>query len=188
MDISLHAKERYAQRIMDKDDKTDVAVYINNHNEDIEVAIGKMIEYGELIYTGVSTSKYNNSIVDVYLKDTWVVIVDNKKNKVITLYSIDLGVGKEFNEMYMSKLLDRLNIARKSYNEQCGAIESQIAGYDVLISENNGIITDYKKTIKSLEEQNKMYQEIKESLNTNKQIAEKDVRDTVAILTGRKVF
>ena len=52
MNITKHAMQRYAERIMEKEDTTDVLVFIEQHKEKIEEDISKMIEYGELIYTG----------------------------------------------------------------------------------------------------------------------------------------
>ena len=48
--ISKHAKERYAERIMDRDNKTDVAVFLRDHDDKIQNDIEKMLEYGTLLY------------------------------------------------------------------------------------------------------------------------------------------
>ena len=49
-------------------------------------------------------------------------------------------------------------------------------------------MAEYRKTIKSLEEQNRLYGEMIESFNTNISIAESGVRDVVGRLIGKKVF
>ena len=188
MDVSNHALERYALRVMDKEDKLSINTYISLHKEDIESSINKMIEYGELIYTGVSVSEYNKNVVNVYLKDTWVIIANKACDKVITLYSIDLGVGRDFNEQYLELLLGRLHNAQQKYEEQKAEIVKQQEEFERVISENKAIIDEYRKVVKSLEEQNEMYDSLIASLHTNQEIAEKDVKDTVAILVGRKVF
>lgn len=188
MEITQHALERYAERIMDKDDKLSATTYISLHKTDIEEAINKMIEYGELIYTGKSVNEYNKNIVDVYLRDTWVVIVDKNREKVITLYSIDLGVGNEFNDQYITLLLDKLHKAQAVFEEKKIEILKLQGEYEQVIAENKGTITEYSKVVKSLEEQNNMYNQMIDSLNVNRDVAEKDVRDIVAILVGRKVF
>ena len=188
MEISKHAQERYAERIMDKTDTLSVNTYISLHTEDISDAIHKMIEYGELIYSGISISEYNKNVVDVYLRDTWIIIVDKARQKVITLYSIDLGVGKEFNEQYMGLLLGRLHKAQERFEAKKTEIDEQQAEYEKIVADNKAVIEDYKKMIKSLEEQNEMFNSLITTLHTNRELAEKDVRDTVAILVGRKVF
>ena len=83
MTISAHARQRFAERIMGKSDPLDVNLYIQTHGAKIEEDIAKMIEYGELIYTGkpVADTKNNNK-TNVYLKDLWVVITDNTRKIV----------------------------------------------------------------------------------------------------------
>ena len=186
--ITEHAKQRYAERIMDKNDKNEIAVFITNNTDKISEDISKMIEYGQLIYQGVSNHEFNKQPVKIYLKDTWVVIVDEKQNKVITLYSIDLGVGKEFNEIYINKLLDKLAEAQNKYNDKYEEFDSRKKEYQSIIAENESTINEYRQTANSLEKQNTMYKGLIEELETSRFIAEKDVRDIVATLIGKNVF
>lgn len=186
--ITEHAKERYAERIMNKDSKTDIATYIAKHEEDIKVGIEKMIEYGELLYTGASLSQYNKEVVNVYLRDTWVVIVDVKRNKVVTLYTIDLGLGKEFNDLYIKRLLEQLEVAKSAYAECEQDIAASKSQHEDMIEENEDVIADCRRTAKSLEKQNEIYREMIQSLDTNLKLKENDVRNVVARLVGRKVF
>ena len=88
--ISAHAKTRYAERIMGKED-IDVNRFVTLNDDKIKTDINKLISYGELIYTGKQSQKDNKgNIVDVYLKDCWVVLADSRAKNVITLYKIDL--------------------------------------------------------------------------------------------------
>ena len=83
IELTQHIRERYAERIMGRENKTDIAVFINEHQEKIQTDIEKMITFGELLYSGRSTARYNEQLVDVYLKDTWIVIVDHAKTKLL---------------------------------------------------------------------------------------------------------
>lgn len=188
IEISEHAKQRYAERIMDKTDKMSATTFIVAHEEKIQADIEKMIEYGNLIYTGISTNQYSKEIVDVYLKDTWVIIVDNKKQKVITLYTIDLGVGKEFNEQYITLLLQQLDGAKQKYNEIEKSIARSNDEMEILIKDNEEIIANYKKTIKSLEEQNESYKSMITNSKATLLIEEDNIRSVLAKLIGKKVF
>ncbi|WP_097006717.1 hypothetical protein [Lacrimispora amygdalina] len=186
--ISQHAKERYAELIMDKDNKIDVNVFITNNEGKIKSDISKMIEYGQLLFSGKPVDMYNRQAVEVYLNRTWVVIIDRKKMNVITLYSIDLGLGSDFNQEYINKLLGKLNIAKEHFAEIQKNIEEQSDTYKNLVTENEAIIGEYKKIIKSLEQQNEGYKEVINNLQVNMTIAEKAVRDIVAVMIGKKVF
>lgn len=188
MEISEHAKQRYAERIMDKTDKMSVATFILTHEEKIQTDIERMVEYANLLYTGVSTSQNSKEVVDVYLKDTWVIIIDNKKQRVITLYSIDLGVGKEFNEEYINKLLIQLEEAKKNYDAVEQSIEESNDELESLIKDNEDIITNYRKIVKSLEEQNDSYRSMITSSKASLLVEEEKIRNIIARLIGKKVF
>lgn len=54
--ISKHCKERYAERIMGKED-VDLNRFITLNEEKIQTDINKLISYGELIYQGSKLKK-----------------------------------------------------------------------------------------------------------------------------------
>lgn len=186
--LSNHAKERYAERIMDKDNKADVLVFIQKNEQKIKEDIFKMITYGELLYSGKPTVDYNKQPVDIFLKDSWVVIVDIAKQNVITLYSIDLGLGDEFNKQYIEKLLEKLKQAKERHEEALIGINTQIDTYNTIIKENVDQINEYRRIIKSLENQNQGYLEVIDNLRVENTAAERGVRDVIAVMTGKKVF
>ena len=186
--ISTHAKERYSQRIMDKDSKSDVAVFIAQHEQKIKEDIYKMIEYGTLLFSGKPNYEYNKQPVDIFLNGTWVIIVDIAKCNVITLYSIDLGVGSEFNQEYINKLMNKLNAAKDEYDTVNIGIQTQKETYSSIIKENNEQINELKTMIKNLEKQNQSYLDVIESLDTDRIVAEKEIRDIIATMIGKKIF
>lgn len=186
--FSTHSKERYAERIMDKDSKTDIAVYVSQHEQKIKEDIFKMIQYGTLLYSGKSVSEYNKQPVDVFLNGTWVIIVDIAKANVITLYTIDLGLGNEFNQEYINKLMQKLNAAKEEYEAVAIGIQTQAETYSSIIKENTEQINEYRGLIKALEQQNQAYTDVIESLETDRIVAEKDIRDIIATFIGKKVF
>ena len=186
--VTRHAYERYAQRIMGKNNKTDIAVFISNQIDKMESDINKMIEYGEVIYEGKSIVDYNKQPVQIVLNGTWVLVIDKKNSTVITLYTIDLGVGKEFNEQYIGKLKSALDEAKGRYNEKVEEIDNRVKEFKNIISDNEKQIKEFSSIINSLKDQNKMYEELIEETETSKMIAEQEVREIVATLTGKSVF
>lgn len=186
--FSNHSKTRYAERIMDKDKATDVNVFIQKNEQKIKEDIFKMITYGELLYSGRPTVDYNKQPVDIFLKDTWVIIVDIAKQNVITLYSIDLGLGDDFNKEYINKLLEKLSSAKQRYEEAQIGINTQIETYNSIVKENIDMINDYRSKIKILEKQNQGYLDVIDTLRVENTAAEREVRDVVAVMTGKKVF
>ena len=186
--LSQHSKERYSERIMDKDTKSDIAVFIAQHEQKIKEDIYKMIEYGTLLFSGKPNYEYNKQPVDIFLNGTWVIIVDIAKCNVITLYSIDLGVGSEFNQEYINKLMNKLNAAKDEYDTVNIGIQTQKETYSSIIKENNEQINELKTMIKNLEKQNQAYLDVIESLDTDRIVAEKEIRDIIATMIGKKIF
>lgn len=187
MNITKHAQERYAERIMSYDEKTDINRFISLNSEKIKTDLEKMIEFGTCIYSGPSI-KQQNSIVDIYLKDFWVILVDKAKDNIITVFKVDLGVGEEFTKEYIDKILEKLEMAKQNHESVVQAIESQVGDYKELINENEQEINHFKKIIKSLEQQNESYKSLVNELNTNKKISEQQVRDVIEIFTGGKTW
>ena len=186
--ISEHAKQRYAERIMNRENKTDVASFVNQHQQKIQEDITKMLAFGEVIYTGVSVADNNKNLVNVILNGHWVVITDPNSEKVVTLFEIDLGLGKEFNDEYISKLKEKLDMAKANYEEEVERLDKNNAEYNEIIDKNEEKIREYRSFIKSLETQNtNMTNLIMENKN-NKLMAEQEVRDIVAMFCGKKVF
>ena len=187
--ISRHAQERYAQRLMGKDCKADINVYISTYIQKITEDLNKMVEYGDLVYEGRATNKdYNNAVIRIYMKDTWVVLLDPARNNIITVFTIDLGCGDEMNDLYVSKLREKLAETKADYEEKCGEIDARKSEYEQLIEENQKMIDYYRSINNSLEEQNESYRTIIKNLESNKLLAETAVREVVGTLTSRPIF
>ena len=128
--ISAHAKQRYAERIMGKDDTVDVNRFVTTNEEKIKTDINKLIQYGEKIYSGKHASKDSKgSVIDVYLKDCWVILVDNKSNNVVTLFKVDLGLDDEFNKTYVDKMVEKLHNAQGELEEVQNVVSEESASY-----------------------------------------------------------
>lgn len=186
--LTQHAKERYARRIMNREEKLDIAVFVAQHEDKIFNDISKMVEYGEQIYEGPSISEYNREPVTVILNGSWILILDKKTSKVVTLYKIDLGLGKEFNDSYISKLKEKLENSKKQFEETSRELDETITVYKDCLAQNEAVIDDYRRIINELEAQNKNYKEIIDYEETNKYVAGQEIRETVGVFVGRKVF
>lgn len=183
--ISKHAQQRYAERIMDKECKSDVAGFINSHAEKIQTDINKMIEYGTLIYQGELESQGTN--YDVYIHDTWIVLADSKSQKVVTLYAIDLGVGDEFNRDYICLLLERLHSAQSAFEEKNKELTERVNEWEEQIRENSEKIRDLRKTANALEQANENLEAVIADYKTQKYAAGQEVREIVRTLIGKKI-
>ena len=187
--ISKHAQQRYAERIMEKYDMGDINRFIVNNEEKIKTDIHKLIHYGEMIFTGKqSKTDGKGNVLDVYLKDTWVILVDNKSEIVVTLFKIDLGLGEDFNKTYVSKMMDKLNQCKEVLDTVQAEVQAESDMYKEMIDDTETQIKEYKSAIKNLEELQSGYQIIIDNNIVKVSQAKKDVVDTINTLIGKKEF
>lgn len=187
--ISRHAQERYAERIMNKDTKYDVNRFIMDNEEKIKTDINKMITYGEMIYTGKQSQKDGKGkVVDVYLKDSWVVLADGKSEVIVTLYKIDLGLDDEFNKAYISKMMEKLNTDKIILLSIELQVQEESDMYEEMISEAAAQINEYKSMIKNLEELCAGYRTIIDNNRVRVAQANRKVADTINTFINKKEF
>ncbi len=186
--ISAHAKTRYAERIMGKED-IDVNRFVTLNEDKIKTDINKLIQYGQLIYTGKQSQKDNKgNVVDVYLKDCWVVLADNKAKNVITLYKIDLGLDDEFNKAYVSKMVEKLNVNKEVLESVQQQVREESNTYREMINNAETQIKEYRGMIKNLEELSIGYKTVIDNNHVKVAQANKDVVDVLNTLIGKKEF
>lgn len=187
--ISQHCKTRYAERIMDKDSKNDINRFIVENEEKIKTDINKMLQYGECIYIGKQSQKDGKgNVLNVYLKDCWVVLVDIRAEVVVTLYKIDLGLDEEFNKAYISKMMEKLNGCKKVLEDTQLELQIESNTYRELINDAEAQIHEYKSMIKNLEELCSGYKTILESNSVKIAQANRDVAEVVNMMIGKKEF
>lgn len=183
--ISQHAKERYSERIMQRENKGDVAKFVSEHDEKIKKDINKMIQYGTLIYDG---PQLDGRVAQVYIKDAWVVIADAPKKIVITLFKIDLGLDEAFNIDYVKRMVEKFSDAKKAMREEKEKIEKEAATYNDIVEENNRTIEEYRRAIKALEDQNEGYKKVIKGLNAGLIKLSNDVKTILNKLIGKRTF
>lgn len=188
--VSKHCLERYAERIMKKDDNNSIKTFIAQNEDKIQKDICKLITYGELIYTGRQTNKESRgNVVNVYInKENWVVLLDVDSNTVITLYKIDLGCGEDFNTEYVKRMIEKLNAAKTDLEKLQMDNINESNMYRNMIMENNNQIAEYRSYIKNLEELNVGYQTIIDNNMVKVSIANRQVAEAINTLIGKKEF
>ena len=186
--ISKHASERYAERIMDKEG-LGINAFVTLYQEKINTDINKLINYGQLIYSGKQSQKEGKgNVIDVYLKDCWVVLVDKQSKNVVTLYKIDLGFDEDFNKLYVSKMLEKLNTYKEVLENTKQQVQTESNTYREMITDAETQIKEYRTMIKNLEELCVGYRTIVDNNNVKVAQANKDVADVVNTLIGKREF
>ena len=172
---------------MDRDSKTDVAVFIRDHEDKIQQDIEKMVEYGDLIYEG-KTPKDMKRDVAVTMNGFWVVIWDPNELTVITLYRIDLGVGDDVNQAFIKGAYDRIKQAQNEYEETVARTNAQIDTYKTVIEDSEASLARYRKMVKDIEKQISGCREMIQCITTENEIARDKLVDAVETLIGKQKF
>lgn len=189
--ISKHAKERYAERIMEKDSTYDINKFIVDNEEKIIVDINKMIQYGTLIHCGkmyTKDGKQNNNNVEVHLNGLWIVLSDPKTHNVITLFKIDLGVDEDFHKLYTSKMMDKLNAAKHNLLTAKSDVIKENEDWRMKIVENTAQINEYKNYIKNLENLNAAYKSMMDNNSVMVSQQEQEIIHIINTMIGKKTF
>lgn len=187
--ISDHAQKRYAERIVGRDNQIEINRFVTENKDKIKTDINKMIQYGEMIYSGIQSQKDNKGkVISVFLKDSWVVLVNLQTSVVVTLYKIDLGCGDEFNQLYVTKMINRLNEKKKVLAETKLNVTKESAEYKEMIENAQAQINEYKSMIKNLEGMCSGYQSIIDNNHVKVKQADRDVANVVNTLINKKEF
>ena len=187
--ISAHAKTRYAERIMGKEDNLDINRFVTLNEEKIKTDINKLIQYSELIYTGKQSQKDGKgNVIDVHLKDTWIILADGKAKNVVTLYKIDLGLDDEFNKAYISKMIDKLNQSKRDLENTQAEVYKEADMYRSMIADAEIQINQYKSMIKNLEELCSGYRSIINNNYVRVSQANREVAEIINTLINKREF
>lgn len=182
--VTNHALERYAERIMKRDNVTDVRVFINDHRNDIIDRIHKMINFGVLIYEG-KLRKYENN--QFFYKDRWVIVVDPKQKNVITLYKIDLG-DDEVSELFASKTLQRINKCKEDLNIIRNSVDENNNTFKEDIEICKRKIDEHKAIIKKLDEKISGLTYLIKSSDTIVNEKQTELKENIEMLIARRIF
>lgn len=187
--ISRHAQERYAERIMGKENEVDINRFITLNEEKIKTDIHKLINFGTIIYSGKQSQKDGKgNVIDVYLNGCWVVLVDNKSKNVVTLYKIDLGLDEEFNKAYVSKMMEKLVTYKEVLENTKQQVQEESNTYREMINNAEAQIKEYRSMIKNLEELSIGYKMIVDNNNVKVAQASRDVADVLNQMIGKREF
>lgn len=186
--ITSHAIRRYTERIMGKSSELEINKFIATNEEKIKSDIQNMMNHAEFLYYGKVGGRKDNTLVNVFLSGTWVLLLDAQKEVVITLYKINFNVGEEFNKEFVARVKAKI----KEDQEKLSHIKEETAkrktDYENIIAENKQTINEYKSIIKKLEKTNEDYQEIVNEINLEYTLSELDLKHDVETLMLKKEF
>lgn len=186
MELTQHVKERYAERMAGRDSRIDINTFVAQNTEKIEKDIDKLIEYSEVIYTGVCPG-FKQPVV-VRLSGTWVIVLDRPEKVVITIFKINLGLDESMNKAYVEGWRTILNEAKKKLEEKKADVKKRSEEMRTSIEENKRAIAEFKASAKKLEQLNEAYEEAMKDMFAECIPFEQDVNRAVDAFTSRRTF
>ncbi len=187
--VSKHARERYAERVKEKNDKLDMARYVIETEAKIDKDISAMVEYDTLVYKGPQRwNEKNNTAIEIYVNDLWVVLLDSKTENVITLYKVELGCGEELNLTYMNKLMNKIKEANGNVKEIEEETKKEIDEYTQIIQDTNRQINEYRFKINQLQEIAEGYTAAIKANHSKVALAKETLIDTIGLLIQKRMF
>lgn len=185
-EITRHAEERYVQRMMGYADKGEIGVYIAKNQELIQERINKLVEFGELIFSG--KIKDGNHL-DFYVQDTWVVLLDKKKERVVTLYKVEIIKDDvEFNNEFVKKMKTKIKDLWIVIKQAMEHNEIEKAEFREKIENNKRRIREYETLVSELKDSNNAYACLIETLDTEVHISYAEYKQAIEDLVADRIF
>lgn len=148
---SVTCKQRYVELHKTFTDRQELRRYIVLYEQDIIQNIRKMLQFGEIIYTGKNFEAKDNKIIHIILNGAWLVFVGKDSQTAITMYKIDLGLDEDFNKDYIQKFLEKLKSIDQEYQEQEEDIRNSVLEMDQEMEECDEKIEEHQKLIRDYE-------------------------------------
>lgn len=186
--ISEHCKQRYVECIKNITDRQEICRYITVNEDEVIQNIRKMLQYGEIIYTGKNFEVKDNKIIHIVLNGTWLVFVGKDSPTAITMYKIDLGLDEDFNKDYVKKFLDKLKGIDQEYQKQEENIRNSVLEMNQEIETCDVKIEEHQKMIRDYENRKAGINESKESLAVYLNEIDLKRRDIIGRLICKKAM
>lgn len=135
INCTKHSLERYAERF--KDTK-----YDGSQKELYVAELNKMFEHSTKIYTGAFN---DNQVTNFRLVDDIILVTDTLDTKIITLYRVEFGFGREVDKTIRNNLLESLDELETIYIK---AMDESEENKDKLFADRNLL----KEEIKTMRE------------------------------------
>lgn len=185
MNISNHAMERYVERTMGKEGN-DMKQYLVQNNELVQERVLRLYESSEILYSG-KLREYDKSHIYIN-KHGWVLIVNNNKDNIITLYKIDLGLDDDFNQIYVNKYKDKILSLINDRLSQTEFISSESKKYELDIDKNEKEIALLKTKITQLEKENKHFSDGIQIERDKLNVIDREIKNEIEKFVCKKLF
>lgn len=185
IEFTQHVLERYVERTMDKT-SSEIKQFLAQNEDKVKEQILKLYQYSEPFWYG--KNKDHGYTYFRINKNGWLIVIDRNKNKLITLYKIDLGLGEDFNKQYITAMTETVK-------DKTQEIENCREDYQNTVSNNNNVIEELKSQNDIMQAQIKANNDTIEMLGKNADIKlqkinikEQELKAKIEKFVGAKMF
>lgn len=176
INVTKHAYLRYSERIKEvdlKDVNEDIVVNKNIYH----IELDKMFENSRIIYSGKFNDKHSET--NFRIADNIILITDKMDTKIITLYRVEFGFGRDIDVVILKSMIEKLNVAEVEYLTSIEEVNEErervVSSRDVLIKE----IEEMKNSLKIMEESLTTMNDYIDKFNYKERIAKTEM-ETIA--------
>lgn len=161
-----HALDRYCERILDygNSTQTEMRCYINQNREKIGEDINKMFEFSRLIYTGQING--DKTTKQYYLNNNIIMVYDEPKNSIVTLYKIDFGFGEIIDKAIVKQLLEQADELDFKINTKQQENEQEILKNTMELENTENEIEVLEEKLEFLKSKKELIKNMINSINT----------------------
>ncbi len=176
MNITNHGLKRYAERFKEVS-KEDLDSDIILNKELYTEELNKMFSFSKLIYTG----RFNglNENTNYYMVDNIILVVDIANTKLITLYRIEFGFGREVDKGILKTLIEQLDEAETEYIKSMDVTKENRDDLNYKILSLEEEIVSQKELLTAMEDSLEELKKLKKSI-TLEETKNRVVRDKIA--------
>ena len=183
--ISEHARERYAERVKDKEG-LEIKQYVAVNRERIDQEITKLAEHAKAVYSGPSSE--DNKTIIMLVQGSWVLLC-SEESSLITLFKKDLELDDEReNNIIMGKYVEKIRKLVGIRDEAARITQDERARLTDEIQMLGSKIEGWKASIRDAEARKKALEDDRATAGLNLSLAERAIREFINGLLTKRVF
>jgi hypothetical protein len=180
MELTNHAYERYCERFLNISEN-DIKKYLEENKEDVRNSFIELLNKSIFLFKGAYCE---NNIVNYYVVDNFIIVVNESNEAIITLYKINFGLGEDINKIVTNELIKEINILKEKEQEETKNKEKEISEIEMNI---NRIDSDIEKLTNEIEILNKN-RNILESKKELSEFSIKTLRNDIQAKCGKIIY
>lgn len=153
MNITNHTKLRYVQRVIGIADERESRQYLAQNEDSVLEGAKEMFEQSTYVWTGCIGG---NKVSHFHLYDDMVLVVDEPKNAVVTMFRCDFGFPPTINKQTIKSLMSEISKLREKRIKRGQKVGDEVAKLEIQIEAMNAQIEAKKAELDTVYERRRV--------------------------------